>query len=883
MIKRVCLDILIKYILNYLFIFYLNYQTQENNMQVYPVSPETMEENSSRPIILPTIRSSVEVATISKAEEYRNKQGIRLFDEKTKSYKNYPICSTPESKFGSYGIGLELYFYFIRQMTFLFLLISLISIYPMHSNYTGHEFGSTNQNERYTYLTLANQAGIDQYETDLGAARSQLSDIKSNLNKLWAIDLISVLVFLLFICYFVVTSKAKVQKALGEHYRICDFAVQVEGFPPFITKELVLDHFSEYGEIEEVYMSRNYEGKLPAYKKIYELAYDIEFDQVVNHQRNVGKCSTLNEEIKDNKIGINKTHDELMVDKVFVVFDNLKAKKDCLKDHKNTSVNYNCCFRKRKGTQTRRYARFHLNIQSAPNPSDILWENMEFSYFYTLKRKVAVFFCTLLINLVSFIVIFMLKGYFKNSFTDTDCKLKKISGNISVDHAKELYKRQSEVNCFCKQQSINSIVFDSDYSSFCAEYISSITNDSLLRLGISLFIVFINFLLKIMIQYLSKFERYKSKSIKRKNLLQKMFILSFVNTALTTLLSNMKISSDVEGLNGKYEDLNREWYDDVGSTIQVTMIVNIFSPHAFTLLFLWPFDILKRKLCHKRYKSQLKLNKLFKGPSFDISESLSQVLVVIFTNFFYSSGIPFLNPICFVTLILTYFCNKILILRYYRAPPEFNHEINESLFIYLPFAIIFHCIFSIYSFGASEIFPSSISKPADSKYIIFETVSLSERIKRNAGISSVVLIFVSALLIFYIRFKQTEFFERFWKFKSYSKKNIDKISLKELKVSNKLTGLQSYDIYKNPSYKNLIKALDSVVKKRKELGLDEQDDLENRQDSDPASNLVSSYLRSDLGLHRDSINSNSDSRNQSQTINNHSINSNPQKLISYTI
>ena len=349
-----------------------------------------------------------------------------------------------------------------------------------------------------------------------------------------------------------------------------------------------------------------------------------------------------------------------------------------------------------------------------------------------------------------------------------------------------------------------------------------------------------------MIQYLSRFEKFKSKSLKRKVLLRKMFVLSFVNTALTTLLSNMRISDDVDGLKGKYLDLNREWYDDVGSTIQVTMIVNIFSPHAFQVLIIWPLNVLKRKLCQKRYKSQLKLNKLFKGPTFDISESLSQVLVVIFTNFTYSAGIPFLNFLCFFTLLLTYFCGKILMLRYYRAPPEYNHEINESIFLYLPFAVTFHCIFSIYAYGASDIFPSDVSKPKDSDYIEFETVTFSQRIIRNSGLSSIILIALSLILVFYIKFKQTEFFERFWKFKAYSDKDVEKISLKELKEKNRLEGIHTYDIYHHPKYKHLIVALDSVAKKRIEFGYDKNFEEDNNIDSDPVSRFASSCLRPEI-------------------------------------
>ena len=783
-------------------------------MQILPLTPITnTDSNQNQIILLPTIQQNIELATLDQAEAYRNKTSLREFDSESGNFKHFPLCSTSESTIGRYGIGLELYFFLLRNLALFFLLVSLISIYPMYSNYSGHQYGSTNQNERYTYLTLANQEGISTYETDLKIAEKQLPDIKSNLNRLWAVDFGISFLFFLFICYYILKSRSKVMKDVGEHFKVSDFAVQIEGFPPYILTEQVIEYCKDYGDIEEVYLSRNYEGKLPFYKKIYGLAYDIEVENIVKNGRNIEKCSTLSHDIYDNRVTLDKTHDELCIDKVFLVFNSLKSKKKCLKDYKTSGFNYKCC-RKNKIQGTRRHAAFRLNVQSAPNPSDIIWENMEFSSFNVFRRRVIMLLLSCLIIFISFILVYSLRGYFQSSIKQ-NCKERGISGNISVDEAKKLYKDNSDIICYCRQQSVKDLMSKDEYKGFCQDYLDSLAKSSMLRICVSTFIVFISFVLKIIIKYLSKFERYKSQSEKRKTLLGKMFLLSFFNTGLMTLLLNSKISDDNQGFKGKYEEINREWYDQVGSTITVTMIINIFSQHAFQVLFFYPYGVCKRRFCYKRFKSQLKLNKFFRGPSFDISDSLSQVLVVVCTNYFYSSGMPFLNILCFLTLFLTYICNKFLILRYYRKPPEYNHEINESVFLYLPLPIILHSAFSIYSFGCSEIFPDSVSKSSDSKYVKFNSSLMQEHLQKNFGITSMFLIIGMTIFIIFIKFKRADFYERFWNYKVYAEKNLNNVEFKDLKSKQQLSGLDTYDIHKNPRYKNLIMALDSVAKRKK--------------------------------------------------------------------
>ena len=87
----------------------------------------------------------------------------------------------------------------------------------------------------------------------------------------------------------------------------------------------------------------------------------------------------------------------------------------------------------------------------------------------------------------------------------------------------------------------------------------------------------------------------------------------------------------------------------------------------------------------------MELNQLYLGPEYDIASKTAVVLNIIFSCFLYSGGMPLLNIICFVSLFLIYWIEKVLILNHYRKPPVYDYGINQQLQAILPYAILLYC------------------------------------------------------------------------------------------------------------------------------------------------------------------------------------------------
>ena len=258
------------------------------------------------------------------------------------------------------------------------------------------------------------------------------------------------------------------------------------------------------------------------------------------------------------------------------------------------------------------------------------------------------------IILLSLLLIEFMRAYVGSLPTEDNCIANNINGNLPLSEAKLLYNTTNQIDCYCEQQKLKDFINNNDLANYCRDFINKNTKAYFIRFSVSFFIVFVNYLLTHIINKLSKFERFNTVTKRRLHVLTRIFIMMFFNTSISLLLSKTLFMQNNLGFNQKYIDFTRNWYVDVGNIIIITMLVNIFSPHLLVLLINYPYKTCKRRICHKSYRSQYELNKLFIGPSFDIANSLSQILTVIFSCYMYSGGMPLLNIICLLALIATY-------------------------------------------------------------------------------------------------------------------------------------------------------------------------------------------------------------------------------------
>ena len=129
------------------------------------------------------------------------------------------------------------------------------------------------------------------------------------------------------------------------------------------------------------------------------------------------------------------------------------------------------------------------------------------------------------------------------------------------------------------------------------------------------------------------------------------------------------------------------------------MLIAVAEPHVIPFC-LFIYYSTKRCLdrsctCDKR-KSKKLLQKeyedLYVGPEFSLDSRLAQIVAFTWVTFTYSSGLPVMYMITAGNFVIIYFIDKVLLLRFYRTPKNYDEmSINFSLNM-MYYAFIFHFI-----------------------------------------------------------------------------------------------------------------------------------------------------------------------------------------------
>lgn len=93
-------------------------------------------------------------------------------------------------------------------------------------------------------------------------------------------------------------------------------------------------------------------------------------------------------------------------------------------------------------------------------------------------------------------------------------------------------------------------------------------------------IIMINTMLKFILRKMVIFEKRRNMTSELVSATTKMFLAQFINTAIILLVINGGISWITYSAEDVYEDFSVEWYRDVGATLIMTMLMNVFTPHV---------------------------------------------------------------------------------------------------------------------------------------------------------------------------------------------------------------------------------------------------------------------------------------------------------------
>jgi len=298
---------------------------------------------------------------------------------------------------------------------------------------------------------------------------------------------------------------------------------------------------------------------------------------------------------------------------------------------------YLCCCLIDKKKLAKYRNRQRMKIHLAPEPEDVIWENMEFSFCQRFKRIIIIYSLTIFLIVCAFQIVF---------------KLNTLQGSIKVENWARIIK-----------------------------YTASFS--------ISIVISILNLFLEFILRFFTQMEKQKSKSYYYLSYSIKLTFFTLTTSAFVPFLSNF-----INQYNNKLEYNNKTL---INNMLMLFLVNSFFTPLIWTLNInliikkIRIYFIEKNQYMH--FKTQKELNDIYELPDMKIAMKYSYLFKTVLMTMFFLPIFPIGVPISLLGLILAYYLEKYNFTHHYKRPEMLNQKLGKFYFNF------FICIFLSYCVG----------------------------------------------------------------------------------------------------------------------------------------------------------------------------------------
>ena len=375
----------------------------------------------------------------------------------------------------------------------------------------------------------------------------------------------------------------------------------------------------------------------------------------------------------------------------------------------------------RVGSKTyyKKYWQGHpLYFKPALEPSSIMWENQYVPQNEKVWKLIVSLLIVFLILFTSFWFLFYSQKEiydYMNIYPYIDCDsiIKTYGDSLEhygilewsylkeTLHSKDLTSSTGTLSWFCKKHSyehgiistLNAKYYtqnkEDEYvgGQICYDWQSGNTLLTFLDIIITLVICFADIILRNIVVILIRWVNFTSMNIESVTIQVILFVSQYLNNGLALMLVGINwdelIGLHILFLDGRYPDFTNRWFNELANFFITPMYINIFVPFIEFSIIYTAFIIVKwhdRGWTRNIYKTKCKsmgqyINKM-SGPTNDIFDGYSYIMVIIWINMFFGVGLPLLFPLTLISAIITYVFEKIKTVYWYKKSAMLNDRLN---------------------------------------------------------------------------------------------------------------------------------------------------------------------------------------------------------------
>ena len=349
-------------------------------------------------------------ASIEKAIEYGENMII-----KTPSGDPVPLFCAGEKDLINGGIGLELYFKYMRQLVFILIVLTCCSIPIIIINLMGNFYKSKLFTIFLAKMSIGNQPGLYYKSANYWTNSKDLQtsqNIDMNLNLF--LDIIYTLSLVVIVFFLERMTKNYVKEMSKERRTPGLYTVQVFGLESagIRLNELKLHFEKKFGPVFRIEMAYNYSNTLNSLMNMKQITNDIMRERLNTKQNNEDSSKLLDQLITQRTTDLNSLQqtfqsnkNNLPIDSIFVSFEEETKKNECI-DEMAKYEYWCCCLSEEVVFQGQ-----HLRAYQAPEPEELIWENFDYSSSSLFFRTLGLLLILIAIGSGSFFALIFIQYY----------------------------------------------------------------------------------------------------------------------------------------------------------------------------------------------------------------------------------------------------------------------------------------------------------------------------------------------------------------------------------------------------------------------------------------------------------------------------------------
>jgi len=535
------------------------------------------------------------------------------------------------------GSGYVLFFLFLKYSIGLLLFILAISgIYNLVTSSRSDDCQEESDQESKLCmqgfigsLTIANK------RYDIDSITVQL-----------ILNLASVVAVIFFFHYMRFKFRAKVIDVDNRTITPADFTIIIRGVAEDITNEKIADWIESLAtkdndlEIKKIHRSYDIKEYIKYANKKHSLVKQRDQQMYQKNLRNVQIIQNKIEQV-ERSIDELKKHRFIYAPVVFVTFKKA-SDAEYLHDQFQKSllrrlIEYcaDILFNPKSDLGQKR-----IELSRAPEPSDVLWENLTFTLRTKFWTRIITRLTTLLAIALGFGVIFLI-------YWGQNRAIERFGSNSSIVQ--------------------------------------------LVSISASIAILIVNSILSVVIRFFINNEKYSTFTRYSCEITKKLLLAQIFNTAFTPLIAKVALSVDFSSIVTAREGLQGTIFYGKGGLLEsmyYIFIINAIVPPIMTILH--PFRIIKhfkrKMLINKKQEStltQYEAHKLFEEPIQDFPSQYVVIIKSMLLASFYFTAMPIVCVFSIAGLILFYWANKVAFLRLSGLPQSTGDEFVKAIIPYL--------------------------------------------------------------------------------------------------------------------------------------------------------------------------------------------------------